>query len=155
LDLKSSTTIAERLGPEKYSYFLRQCFHDLNEVVITRGAQIYQFVGDEAVLTWPNQNSDSASRSLGVFFDFKDTLGSRKAFYENTFGVAPLFQGGIDSGNVTATEVGDIKREIAYHGDTLNTAARLLELSKDYGQNLVIRPNEDRNFGFGGIHLRT
>jgi adenylate cyclase len=39
---------------------------------------------------------------------------------------------------VTATEVGDIKREIAYHGDPLNTAARLIELSKGYGHRLVI-----------------
>lgn len=41
-------------------------------------------------------------------------------------------------GAVTATEVGDIKREIAYHGNPLNTAARLLELSKEYGQRLMI-----------------
>jgi len=52
--------------------------------------------------------------------------------------VVPIFRGGIDSGAVTATEVGDIKREIAYHGDPLNTAARLLELSKKFQQGLLI-----------------
>lgn len=138
LDLKASTTIAERLGPEKYSLLLRQCFYDLNDVVLTYRAQIYQFVGDEVVLTWLNQDPDSPSRSLRAFFDFEEKLRSRKALYERKFGVVPIFRGGIDVGDVTATEVGDIKREIAYHGDPLNTAARLLELSKDYGQRLVI-----------------
>jgi len=138
LDLKASTTIAERLGPEKYSRLLRQCFYDLNDVVLTYRAQIYQFVGDEVVLTWPNQDPDSPSRSLRAFFNFKEKLRSRKALYEKRFGVVPIFRGGIEVGAVTATEVGDIKREIAYHGDPLNTAARLLELSKDYGHMLVI-----------------
>lgn len=36
------------------------------------------------------------------------------------------------------TEIGDIKREIAYHGDPINTAARLLELSKNYEDMLII-----------------
>jgi adenylate cyclase len=138
LDLKSSTTIAERLGPEKYSRLLRQCFYDLNDVVLTYRAQIYQFVGDEVVLTWRNRDPGSPSRSLRVFFDFKEKLRNRKALYEKKYGVVPIFRGGIDMGAVTATEVGDIKREIAYHGDPINTAARLLELSKDYGHMLVI-----------------
>ena len=138
LDLKASTTIAERLGPEKYSHLLRQCFYDLNDAILIYRAQIYQFVGDEVVLTWPNQDHNSPSRSLRAFFDFKEKLRSRKELYEKKFGLVPIFRGGIDVGAVTATEVGDIKREIAYHGNTLNTAARLLEVSKDYGDMLVI-----------------
>lgn len=138
MDLKASTTIAERLGPEQYSRFLRHCFYDLNDIVITYGAQIYQFVGDEVVLTWPNQKPDSPSKSLRAFFDFQEKLRAKNGLYDGKFGVAPLFRGGIDVGAVTATEVGDIKREIAYHGDPLNIAARLLELSKEYGQGLVI-----------------
>jgi adenylate cyclase len=39
---------------------------------------------------------------------------------------------------VTVIEVGDVKREIAYHGDVLNTAARLLELCKTRGEELVV-----------------
>ena len=138
LDLKASTTIAERLGPEKYSRLLRQCFYDLNDLILVYRAQIYQFVGDEVILTWPNKNPDSPSRSLRIFFDFKEKLWRRRALYERKYGVVPIFRGGIDVGAVTATEVGDIKREIAYHGDPLNTAARLLELSKTCGHMLVI-----------------
>jgi adenylate cyclase len=138
LDLKASTTIAERLGPEKYSRLLRQCFSDLNDIVITYRAQIYQFVGDEVILMWSYRDRHSPVNSLRVFFDFDEKLKERKALYEREFGMVPVFRGGIDVGAVTATEVGDIKREIAYHGDPLNTAARLLELSKEYEQRIVI-----------------
>ncbi|MDH3252106.1 MAG: adenylate/guanylate cyclase domain-containing protein, partial [Ignavibacteria bacterium] len=64
-------------------------------------------------------------------------VGKRKA-YELRFGVAPEFRGSIDVGAVAVSEVGDVKREIVYHGDVLNTAARLLELCKRRGEGLVV-----------------
>ena len=39
---------------------------------------------------------------------------------------------------MTVIEVGDVKREIVYHGDVLNTAARLLELCKTRNEGLVV-----------------
>ena len=39
---------------------------------------------------------------------------------------------------MTVIEIGDVKREIAYHGDVLNTAARLLELCKKRDERLVV-----------------
>ena len=37
----------------------------------------------------------------------------------------PEFKAGVNFGLVTVAEVGEIKREIAFHGDVLNTAARI------------------------------
>jgi adenylate cyclase len=137
LDLKSSTTIAEQLGHIRYSRFIRSCFHDLTDLVVRYDAQIYQYVGDEVVLSW-QANGSVRDDCLQIFFAFGERLRQRRADYEARFGVAPVFRGGMDMGNVTAAEVGDIKREIAYHGDVLNTAARLQELCKTYGEDLLI-----------------
>ncbi len=137
LDLKGSTAIAESLGHARYSEFLRQVYHDLTEIVLKHGAQIYQYVGDEVVLTWPSKQPDSRLHSLQAFFAFQEKLATKTVWYGETFGVVPEFRGGVEEGNVTATEVGDIKRDIAYHGDPLNTAARLLELCRDYGQPVL------------------
>ena len=138
LDLKGSTTIAEQLGHKRYSQFIRHCFHDLTESVLNFRGQIYQFVGDEVVLTWPGRDPDAERRSLGTFFAFKDRLTEKREWYETNYGVAPEFRGGVEEGLVTATEVGDIKREIAFHGDALNTAARLLELCREYDCPVLI-----------------
>jgi adenylate cyclase len=51
MDLKSSTTTAEELGHLKYSAFIRDCFSDINEVLYPFRAQVYQYVGDEIVVT--------------------------------------------------------------------------------------------------------
>jgi adenylate cyclase len=138
LDLKSSTTIAESLGHARYSQFIRHCFHDLTESVLTFQAEIYQFVGDEVVLTWPRSRTGAVNKSLGTFFAFQEKLSARRAWYEGEFGVAPEFRGGLEEGSVTATEVGDIKREIAFHGDALNTAARLLDLCREYDAAILV-----------------
>jgi adenylate cyclase len=138
LDLKDSTTIAERLGHSRYSQFIRHCFHDLSEFVFEHRAQIYQFVGDEVVLTWPGKDPEAERRSLRMFFAFKRRLAEQREWYERNFGVAPEFRGGMEEGLVTATEVGDIKREVAYHGDALNTAARLLELCREYQSPILV-----------------
>jgi adenylate cyclase len=46
------------------------------------------------------------------------------------YGVHPLFRGGVHGGPVVVTWVGEIKKEIVYHGDVLNTAARIQGESK-------------------------
>ncbi len=138
LDLKDSTTIAEKLGHARYSQFIRHCFHDLTDLVFEYRAQIYQFVGDEVVLTWKGRDPHAERRSLGMFFAFRDRLAQRRGWYEDTYGVAPEFRGGVEEGLVTATEVGDVKREIAFHGDALNTAARLLELCRDVESPVLV-----------------
>lgn len=61
LDLKDSTTIAEKLGHIIYSKLLQQCFFDLNKLIPNSRAEIYQYVGDEAVLTWKIKNSNPIS----------------------------------------------------------------------------------------------
>ena len=40
-------------------------------------------------------------------------------------------------GKVTAVEVGDIKRDIAYHGDTVNTAARIQSVCNQFGSSFL------------------
>jgi adenylate cyclase len=138
LDLQGSTTIAEKLGHEQFSQFLRHCYHDLTDIVLESGAAIYQYVGDEVVLSWEVRKISSRSHCLDTFFAFERKLRQKGPIYEEKFGVAPVFRGGISQGAVTATEVGDIKREIAYHGDVLNTSARLLELCNTYDRPLLI-----------------
>jgi len=51
IDLQSSTTIAEKIGHLEYSKLLQNCFQDFSIVDQFR-ADIYQYVGDEVVVSW-------------------------------------------------------------------------------------------------------
>ena len=141
LDLKSSTTHAETLGHLLYSELIQDCFYDLNQVIVKYDARIYQYVGDEAVLTWRLEQGIKDTNCLYLFFEFQKRLEKRTPYYQDKYGLVPTFKAGINNGEVTVTEVGDVKREIAYHGDVLNTAARIQSVCNQYQKELLISEN--------------
>ncbi|MEM1326288.1 MAG: adenylate/guanylate cyclase domain-containing protein, partial [Bacteroidota bacterium] len=125
LDLKSSTGLTEELGHENYSRLIKSCFLDLTDIVLKYDAEIYQYVGDEAILTWRVKSSDQYIPFLELYEAYRKKLLNRKVYYFKHFGVQPEFKAGVSKGKVSVTEVGDIKREIAFHGDALNVGSRL------------------------------
>ncbi|MEZ4887917.1 MAG: adenylate/guanylate cyclase domain-containing protein [Chitinophagales bacterium] len=137
LDLKDSTRIAEKLGHLLYSEMIQDCFQDL-EVVQEYHAEVYQYVGDEAVLTWSKEVGIENSNCLRAYFDFKKRLLDRSAYYEKKYGLIPQFKAGLNCGKIVVAEVGEIKREIAYHGDTINTAARIQGQCNELEKSLLI-----------------
>lgn len=137
VDLRSSTTIAEKLGHILYSNFIKDCFYDLS-LVHQYGAQIYQYVGDEAVLTWQPAKMNNISECIDAFWEFDDTLSRRSDYYSEKYGITPFFKAGMSIGMVTVVEIGDIKKEIAFHGNVLNTAARIQDLCNIYDEKLLV-----------------
>lgn len=138
MDLQSSTTIAEQLGHVQYSAFIRECFLDINSIASKYKGQIYQYVGDEVVLAWDGNDVSKHVDCIHFFFDCVAHFNTKSAYYQKRYGLRPVFKAGAHVGMVTAVEVGEIKRDIAYHGDTLNTAARLQSICNEYGQILMI-----------------
>ena len=137
LDLHSSTTHAENLGHITYSKMIQDCFNDLG-VVVENEAEIYQYVGDEAILTWKLQDGLKDQNCLHAYFNFKQQLDKRKEHYLQQYKCIPYFKAGINAGIVTVAEVGKYKKEIAYHGDTINTAARIQGKCNELNQELLI-----------------
>ena len=127
LDLEASTTIAEKLGHAQYSLFIKDCFQILTEYIYQYDAALYQFVGDEAVLSWKTSTAIKTLDPLHLYFDFSDHLKKENFRFINQYGVTPKFKAAVHSGIVTATKIQSTKSEIVYHGDVLNTCARIME----------------------------
>ena len=140
LDLKSSTQHAERLGHIQYSKMIQDCFNDLG-VVVENESEIYQYVGDEVILTWKLKEGLKKQNCLHAFYRFKNQLNKRAAYYQKQYDCQPTFKAGLNEGVVTVTEVGKYKKEIAFHGDTMNTAARIQEKCNSFGEELLISEN--------------
>jgi adenylate cyclase len=151
--LTSSTTYAEKLGHIKYSQLLQDCFYDLTDIVVKHDAQVYQYVGDEVVLTWESRKGVKDNRCVSTFFEYDSVIRERSDHYQEKYGVIPEFKAGLNLGYVTVAEVGEIKKELAYHGDALNTAARIRSVCSEVGKRLLIAaellsvlPEIDREF---------
>ena len=138
VDMKSSTTIAENLGHVKYFEMLKEYFMDLSGAVIDHAGAIYQYAGDEMILTWRLKDGLKKNNCVNCFFAMKRTLQTKAEKYNSKFGLLPGFKAGLHYGVVTAGEIGSLKKEIIFTGDVLNTSARIQGLCNQFGADLLI-----------------
>ena len=138
LDLQGSTQLAERLGSAQYFELLRRFVDELTEPVLETGGEIYQYAGDEVVVTWPLEAGVRAANCVRCFFAIGTAVERNAGRYDVDFGIVPRFRGGLHGGTVTGGEIGDLRQQIVFVGDILNTAARLEEYAKRRDLNLVI-----------------
>jgi adenylate cyclase len=125
LDLRDSTSIAERLEVGAYYAFLNDVFHHIAEPVLATKAQIYQYVGDQVVLTWPMASGLQNGNCVRAFYEIDAVIQRHGAYYLARYGLVPEFKAGLHGGEVISAEIGELKRDLIYSGDVLNTTARI------------------------------
>ena len=138
LDLKSSTSHAELLGDLKFSNLLQDCFWDISMPVSETNGDVYQYIGDEVVLVWDYRNELRNFDCIRCFFKFREALRNKTDYYLEKYGFVPEFKAGLHGGDAVVVRIGEIKKEIAYHGDVLNTTARLQSLCNEFKTSLII-----------------
>jgi adenylate cyclase len=132
VDLVSSTQIAEKLGNKLYHNLLRDFFADVTNAILFNNGDIYQYVGDEIVISWKMQEGVENSECVQCYFDMRKAIHDNREKYKKRYGLVPEFKAGMHYGKVCAGEVGIIKRDITYSGDVLNTAARIQGKCNEY-----------------------
>jgi len=163
LDITSSTSIAENLGHIKYFELLNDFFKDLANPIETHKGEIYQYVGDEVVVSWALEEGIDEANCLHCFFDILDTIDDLSYKYLEKYEMVPTFKAGMHYGKVSTGTIGTIKKEIIYTGDVLNTTSRIEGQCNQHNVNLLLSkdlmnkiPNENQ-FEFveiGEISLR-
>ena len=137
LDLKSSTSLAEELGHEAYLGLVNEFFRDISGPVLDSAGEIYEYVGDQVVLTWKEERGLKDANCIRVFFDIDAIIEKRKKQYLDRFGVVPEYRAGVHLGEVMTAEIGDLKKGLVFNGDVLNTGARIQRECTRLGRRLV------------------
>ena len=73
-----------------------------------------------------------------MFLCIKEAMKKQSRKYNERFGLLPQFKAGFHLGKVTTGEIGDIKKEIIFTGDVLNTTARIQGLCNTYKVDILI-----------------
>ena len=137
-DMKSSTGIAEQLGHQRYFSFLRAYYAALEDAIVDHGGEVYQYIGDEVIVSWPEEAGLRDHTCVRCVFRMKEDLRGEAQRFEEEFGVAPDFKAGMQTGAVTTGELGALKKEIVFSGDVLNQAARLQALCGELGTDILL-----------------
>jgi len=152
LDLVGSTAIAERIGNVRFHALLSETFTRLSRVVTDFGGEVYRYVGDALIATWPLGTPEENARPIRSLFVCRDVLEAARSDLLRRHGHLPGFRAGIHSGPLVAGEIGGFKREIALVGDAMNTAARLEQACRTTGHALLAsKPLLDRTLMPAGI----
>ena len=137
LDLVGSTQLAERLGDAEFHHFLNLVFYDLTEPVLETGGEIYRYIGDEMIVSWPLRRGLRNAACIICLFSMDEALEQRAEDYVSRFGAAPRLRAALHAGSLVIGEMGDYKREIVLLGDTMNTAARIEEACRTTGHDYI------------------
>lgn len=137
LDLKDSTPIAEKLGHREYFRFIRDFIFYISSGFIDNNGRIYQYVGDEIVVWWPESKAN-ARRAVASLLAARKELNKKLDRFKRRYGVLPEYKAGIHTGTVTVGQVGIIKKDLVMSGDAINTAARIRSACNDLNQKFVV-----------------
>jgi adenylate cyclase len=138
LDMKDSTAIAEKLGHVQYFKLLGEYYEMMSDPIINHLGEVYQYIGDEVVVTWKSSQGFENNNCVKCFYAIKKNLELKHDHFNKQFGVIPDFKAGIHVGETTVGEIGALKKEIVFVGDVLNTTARIQGMCNEHNSELII-----------------
>jgi len=138
VDIVGSTSLAERLGPASVHSFLSRVFQIVSDPIDDHEGNVYQYVGDEIVITWTLAEGRSGARPIACYFAVKRALELAVKDFEREFGAVPQLRAALHAGPVITGEVGGRRRAIVFHGDVMNTTSRLENATRDLGRPFLV-----------------
>ncbi len=137
MDLKDSTPIAEKLGHVENFKYIRDFIYHVSMALIEHDGRIYQYVGDEIVVSWlfTKNNTRKCMKSI---IEARKNLHKNGNHFRNSYGIIPEFRVGLHMGEVTVGEIGVIKKDLAMSGDTMNTTARIRSACNELNQKFIM-----------------
>lgn len=148
-DIRSYTTLTEKLQAEEVVVMLNKYFEVMVDVVFEYGGTLDKYIGDAlmAVFGSPAPLEDHAWCAMQTAVKMRDKLAEFNQERINN-GDLPIGIGmGIHSDEVVSGNIGSSKRmELTSIGDGVNLASRLEGASKQYGTDLIISDNTYRDY---------
>ena len=138
VDIIGSTSLAERIGPEAIHRFLGEVFRLASDPIDDCRGEVYQYVGDEIVMTWTVAAGRGRARPLACFFAIEQALQRSAPQFEREFGVVPGLRAALHAGPVITGEVGGSRRAIVFHGDVMNTTSRIEQATRDLERQFLV-----------------
>ncbi len=139
-DIRGFTALSEKKTPEEVVRFLNSYFALMSEVVFSNKGTLDKFIGDALMAFW----GEPVEVENPSFMAVKTALEMRQKLEEfNRRGIAgfpPIKVGiGINRGYAVVGNIGyEKKLDYTAIGDTVNTASRLENLTKDVGATILI-----------------
>ena len=125
VDIEDSTELSKNLSLEHYYGLVNDFFRDVAGPVLDSRGEIYEYVGDEVVISWKYEAGVRDANCVRAFFEIEKAVWKQSGQYLNRYGAVPAFKAGLHEGEVITAEMGGSKKVIAFNGEVLNVTARI------------------------------
>lgn len=134
-DIRGFTTTVETMSPRDAFDFVNEHFRGVGPVIRQHRGFVAQFYGDGVMAIFPHARADAVDAAIAV---------QRQVDAQNLerirAGHSPIRIGiGLNSGPLTIGVIGDdLRADASVVGDTVNSAARMEQLTKTYGVRILV-----------------
>ncbi len=147
-DVSGSTTLAERLDPERFKDVMDAFFDAMEREIEAEGGTLEKFIGDALVAVFgvPAAHEDDPDRALRAALRMQDALQRLNESLRLTHGIELAIRVGVNTGEVVASTSPSPGRGIVA-GDAVNVTARLEQAARP-GKILVSERTAKAGRGF-------
>lgn len=138
LDINDSTSIAEKLGDKLFIQYIQDFFLDIASIIDETKGSVYEYVGDEVVITWNYQNGIKQENCLRTFEMFKIIFNENAEYYQKKYGFVPSFKASLHVGDLMVAALGLNKIFVKMRGAALNIGARIIAQCHQLHHNFLI-----------------
>jgi adenylate cyclase len=159
-DIRSFSTISEQMTPQEVVTLLNEYLSEMTDAIRPWEGYINNFIGDAIVAVFgaPIDQPDKEWRAVAAALAMRQRLGELNQ-RRVARGEAPIDNGvGISTGEAVAGQIGSLERLMyTVIGDSVNVAARLESLTKDYPEHpiLINGPTAEALKGREGLTLKS
>ena len=136
IDLKDSTPTAEKLGHKKYFFYIRDFIHHISLALLEYDGLIYQYVGDEIVVSWLS-NEGNKNKCIQSVIRARRIIQKESNYYRREYGMVPEYRIGVHLGMVMVGEIGIVKKDLTMSGDAMNTTARIRTMGGELNEKFI------------------
>lgn len=140
-DLRNFTPLSETFSPEEVVHFLNEFYSLMTEAVVKHEGAIIQFIGDEiyAAFGAPVSHPNNEQNAVFCALEMREKSRQLSEKYFGKFHRDIIIGIGINCGEVIAGNMGSQARvNYSVIGDTVNTAKRIEDLTKDHPNAILI-----------------
>ena len=138
LSLEGVDNIIEQTGNLEFHNFLNDFIHDISDTIRIHKGYIVHYMEDQIVITWKIKAGAENANCLRTYFQICFDTIENYEYYHTQYGFLPKPKCAIHSGVAIRAEIGEIKSEIAFFGDVLNTTSRILYETIRKGVDILV-----------------
>ncbi len=140
-DIESFTTISEKLSPLELTTQLSKYFDEMSTIIGKSQGTVDKYIGDAIMAFWgaPIDIENSVEKAVATAIEMQEKLSQMNSDWEKEGKAQFKTRIGVHYGKTLVGNIGGDKRmNYTIIGDSVNVAARLEGINKQYSTNIMV-----------------